>query len=119
MKDIPPKTYIYGKHALMEALRNSPHAVEKVLLAPQGEEKEIRKLAQSTGVPVEDLSPKTMPHDIDSSAVHQGVIGLVSLGKLVREYRELIDGLKISPDSSLVILGAIQDPQNVGAIIRS
>ncbi|KKT58323.1 MAG: rRNA methylase [Candidatus Giovannonibacteria bacterium GW2011_GWA1_44_25] len=86
MKDIAPKTYIYGKHALMEALRNSPHAVEKVLLAPQGEDKEVRALAKSANISVIDLSPKTMLHDIDSS---------------------------------LVILGEIQDPQNVGAIIRS
>ena len=119
MKDIAPKTYIYGNHALMEALRNTPHAIEKILLAPQGEDKEVRALAKSVNIPVVDLSPKTMPHDIDLSAVHQGVIGLVSLGKLVREYREFIEGLKIGPDSALVILGEIQDPQNVGAIIRS
>src|SRR3989344_2378780 len=119
MKDIAPKTYIYGKHALTEALRNTPHAVEKLLLAPQSEDKEVRALAKSANIPVADLSPKTMPHDIDSSAVHQGVIGLISPGKLVRDYREFIEGLKIGPHTSLVILGEIQDPQNVGAIIRS
>lgn len=118
MKDIT-KTYIYGKHALMEALRNTPYAIEKILLAPQDEEKEVRALAKSANISVADLSSKTIPHDIDSSAVHQGVIGLVSLGKLVREYREFIEGIEINPDTALVILGEIQDPQNVGAIIRS
>ena len=29
------KIYIYGKHALMEALVNSPHAVKKVFLSPE------------------------------------------------------------------------------------
>ncbi len=103
----------------MEALRNTPHAVEKILLAPQSEDREMRTLAQNAKIPVAELSPKTMPHDVDSSIVHQGIIGLVSPSKLLREYREFVNSLKIDSNSALVILGEIQDPQNVGAIIRS
>lgn len=119
MKDIAPKTYMYGKHAVLEALRNTSHAVEKIWLDSHSEDKEVRTLAQKMNILVADLSSKTIPRDIDSSVVHQGIIGLISPKKLLREYREFIGSLKINPDSALIILGELQDPQNVGAIIRS
>lgn len=119
MRDVSNKMYIYGKHALREALRNTPRAVTKILLASQGEENELITLARNANIPIESLSPKNMPQDIDPSSVHQGVIGLMSIDKLLREYKEFIKNLHVSPDKVLIILGEIQDPQNVGAIIRS
>lgn len=34
-------------------------------------------------------------------------------------YEKFIEGLKITNDTALVVLGEVQDPQNVGAIIRT
>ena len=35
------------------------------------------------------------------------------------KYEDFIEGLKITNDTALVVLGELQDPQNVGAIIRT
>src|SRR6185369_57740 len=50
---------------------------------------------------------------------HQGYIGAIKINKLVRNYGEFMEGLMVTPDTALVVLGEVQDPQNVGAIIRT
>ena len=111
------KIYIYGKHALMEALRNSPKAVDKVYLESR-QDKEIEALVSKLGLSVGKLS-EGIGEGVERGAKHQGVIGRVVISRLVRPFDEFISKLKISPDTALVVLGEIQDPQNVGAIIRS
>lgn len=113
------KIYIYGKHAVTEALINTPKAVEKIFLAPQTSDGELSNLAQQAGVLIETLSPKTVLPGVDKDAVHQGVVGQIVVEGLMRPYKEFADALTINPGTALVLLGEIQDPQNVGAIIRS
>jgi 23S rRNA (guanosine2251-2'-O)-methyltransferase len=65
------------------------------------------------------MSGNGMPDGIEKNATHQGIIGRVSLRALVRPYKEFIETLEITPDTSVVVLGELQDPHNVGAVIRS
>ena len=46
-------------------------------------------------------------------------IAQISLARLVRPYSDFVAGLTPSPDTALVLLAGIEDPHNVGAIIRS
>jgi 23S rRNA (guanosine2251-2'-O)-methyltransferase len=120
MKDaLSSKIYIYGKHALMEALRHAPYAVDTVFLAEERKDTELKMLASKAGIKMSALDLHALPRGIDPRATHQGVIGLISPDKLMRTYRDFISGLTVTPDTALVILGEIHDPQNVGAIIRS
>jgi 23S rRNA (guanosine2251-2'-O)-methyltransferase len=43
----------------------------------------------------------------------------ISLIDMMQPFEQFLDSLVISPKTSLVLLGGIQDPHNVGAIIRS
>ncbi len=46
-------------------------------------------------------------------------IAQISLARLLRPYEEFIGELKPTPDTCLVLLAGLEDPHNVGAIIRS
>ncbi|MBI3634550.1 MAG: 23S rRNA (guanosine(2251)-2'-O)-methyltransferase RlmB [Candidatus Yonathbacteria bacterium] len=113
------KIYIYGKHAVEEALQGKPHAVGKVLVSKQEVGSALEALIKKTGVLVEKFSDATRPSYIDREVAHQGVIAQISVDKLVIPYKDFVEKLTVTPDTALALLGEIQDPQNVGAIIRS
>jgi 23S rRNA (guanosine2251-2'-O)-methyltransferase len=113
------KIYIYGKHALIEALAHAPRAIDRVFLAKENNDAMLREAIKKAGVTVSPLGSDKAPKSIKSSEPHQGIIGRLSLDDLVQPYEEYIRDLKTSSDIALVLLGEIEDPHNVGAIIRS
>lgn len=116
---IPDKTYIYGRHALIEALTNSPKSLRKIFLAPQFADAELSALIKKSGVPVTPIMGNKVPGGVNREDVRQGIIGLLASENLVRTYKDFIEHLDIGASTSLVLLDEIQDPHNVGAIIRS
>ncbi len=113
------KTYIYGKHALIEAMTSAPKIIEEVFFTHTFDDPELRTSVKKSGISITTLPPNKLPRGVDDGAVHQGVMALISLNILIRPYKEFINNLEVNPNTLLVLLGEIQDPQNVGAIIRS
>jgi 23S rRNA (guanosine2251-2'-O)-methyltransferase len=112
------KVYIYGKHALVEALMNAPQVVKKVFLA-NNDDKEISRLLKKHDIPPGTLGKGMGVADLGKDTKHQGVIALIALDQLMISYEQFIRSLKVTPDTSLVIMGELEDPHNVGAVIRS
>jgi len=114
------KISVYGKHVLMEALQHKPEVLDKVFLAKENDDIALRKAIKSAGItPLVLSSDKKQKKGEVSPIVHQGVEGVVSLEKLLVDYKKFITDLEVTEDTSLLILNEIQDPNNVGAIIRS
>ncbi len=117
------KNYIYGKHALVEALGNAPETIDQIFTTSSFEDEELKSLFKKNSIspiklPYGKLPPGFELRD-DKTSVPQGVVASISLDKLIKPYKGFIENLEINEDTSLVILGEIQDPQNVGAVIRS
>lgn len=114
------KVYIYGRHAVAEALRCAPGALKKIFLSSQASsDAKLKELINKSGVPIAPFASGRKLQDISGSEAHQGVLGLVSLKALMQQYHEFAEGLAVNPGTALVLLDEIQDPHNVGAIIRS
>lgn len=112
------KIYIYGKHAILEALARRPEMLERIYLTDRLEG-ELAALVQKYRIQTEKFDTRSLPRGVDSSAVHQGYVACVKENKLVQSYAEFVETLSIDIDTALVVLGEVQDPQNVGAIIRT
>lgn len=110
------KVYCYGRHALEEALVGAPHAVSRVFLAENArEETLLRTLAQHKI----SVAPLKEQRGVSEDVAHQGVIALIDPTKILRTLPEFLCELNVEQKPSLVLLDEIQDPHNVGAIIRS
>ena len=112
---------IEGKNPVIEALKTE-RPINKVVLAHGGglhsAVTEILNLARSRGIPVEFVDRRFLDR-LATTSSHQGVIAYTS----VKEYSSLEDLLIISRGKKeqplYCILDGIEDPYNLGAIIRT
>jgi 23S rRNA (guanosine2251-2'-O)-methyltransferase len=109
--------YIYGKHAVREALTFRPDVVSELFL--HDEEKTTLKGSLLAGIKVTSFKGDAVPREVDRHAVHQGMIAKIDRDKLVVKFEDFIRELEVGNDTALVLLGEIQDPHNVGAVTRS
>lgn len=115
------KIYIYGKHALVEALTSAPQVVRKVHLAPNMRDAELRALLTKHSVPTSPLSAGRGKELAGKDAVHQGVIAVMDPASLLISFNDFLATLPapLPAKTAIAVLGEVQDPHNVGAIIRS
>jgi 23S rRNA (guanosine2251-2'-O)-methyltransferase len=110
--------WIYGKHAVLERLRLGGNALEFVALAKGMKESDsnaILKAAKAANVRIQ-WHPRGWLNEKTGSDKHQGVAASTGAFK----YVELIDLIEsATPDSTVVALDGIEDPGNLGAILRS
>lgn len=110
------KTFIYGKHAIEEALLNKPEIVRRIYTTESFQSKGLSALFVKKGIkPTNVEEKKNQAGDVS----HQGVFAEIDSSKLTTSYDQFISSLKVSDSTCLLLLDEIQDPHNVGAIIRS
>lgn len=112
------KTYIYGKHPVFEALSFRADVVEKVFVNPE-QHPELDQLAKKHGVFRMPFEEGVIEKKIGADAVHQKVAAIIDTETLTTDARSFLDSLDHETRAGLVLLAEIQDPQNVGSIIRS
>lgn len=113
------KIYIYGRHALIEALGHAPQAVRKAFLAPEVNDRELRDFLKKRSIPVDVLKSRDARGMVGQDATHQGIIAIADPSRLLMEFDEFISRLEPEEGTMLVLLDELTDPHNVGAIIRS
>jgi 23S rRNA (guanosine2251-2'-O)-methyltransferase len=107
---------IYGVNPVLEALRSG--RVRRLRVGPRGGRRveEALALARGTGVVIERVDAAAIERAA-RGGVHQGIVADLDAP---RDYslRELVDGA--APAAPLlVVLDGIEDPHNVGAILRT
>ena len=115
------QSLIVGINPVREALLASKRCCYR-LIVEQGKAppriQAVIELAEKNRIPIEPL-PKSAFQSKFKNHVHQGIAGYFSNVKSL-ELKELIEtAFQKSSLPTLVILDGIQDPQNLGAIIRS
>jgi 23S rRNA (guanosine2251-2'-O)-methyltransferase len=112
---------IAGRKPVLEALRAGT-PVERILLLQGvrgGIIDEIRNAARQAGVTVSDVSRETFQSHADETT-SQGIIALTASRKQLLSLDEILSGVHARMEPGfLLILDEIEDPQNLGALIRT
>jgi 23S rRNA (guanosine2251-2'-O)-methyltransferase len=109
---------VYGKNPFLEALRLMPEGVIQVFLEEKLHDEDIWRAIKAANLIPKELSRKTADYLV-GDAVHQGVVVEFDASHLLYRLDALPFVQSPTPDTCLVVLGELTDPQNVGAIIRS
>lgn len=111
---------VEGRNPVMEALRAGRH-LDRILVARgrrHGSLREIVALARGQGIPVQEIDPGRLDA-ISLTGTHQGIIALGA----ARGYARLEDILALArqrrEDPLLLLLNGVEDPGNLGSLIRS
>ena len=113
------KNFIYGRNSVIESLQANSNRINKILISKNASNdvkiNEIIKLAKEKGV-IFQFVPKEKFHEY-SDLPHQGVVAAVS----PVEYLDFYDFLHKEKNgySKVIISDGIEDPHNLGAIIRT
>jgi 23S rRNA (guanosine2251-2'-O)-methyltransferase len=119
--------FIFGKNAVMSALEKRPDLVERIFLVGDKKALEktsddkifaIQKLAHQKKISQETMNPQDLGRDLQGSN-HQGILAKVRVENLTINMEFFLDNLEIDANTCLLILGELEDVQNVGSIIRS
>lgn len=115
----PAPLVIWGLHPVLELLRHQPQQITEILLTKSKENQsfhQILGLAGRHGIAARQVDALPIP-DADT-VTHQGVAALIK-PFVPLNLNDLLRHLAANPAPLLVVLDSVQDPHNLGAIIRS
>ena len=115
------KNIVYGINPVSELIKAGNSRIKKIIFARERGTKGIVPLidrAKKAKVPIE-YQPKRTLDKTAGTKNHQGVVALVALHR-EGDIGDIIDSWKNSGEKLLaLVLDGIQDPQNLGALIRT
>jgi 23S rRNA (guanosine2251-2'-O)-methyltransferase len=114
--------YVYGRNAVREALRARRRTLRRLLIAEGVREggpiTELATLAQAAKIPIEQVERRDLD-DLTEGANHQGV----ALEAGPYRYAQIDEMLALAKERDelplLLLLDHVQDPQNVGTLLRT
>ena len=113
---------VYGMNPVRELLRARGEDLSELWLA-EGSERgrafaDLARLARERGAKIRE-APRQKLDRLAGTDRHQGVVAVVAEYRY-RELEDLLEAARVAGEAPLlVVLDGIEDPQNLGAIIRS
>jgi 23S rRNA (guanosine2251-2'-O)-methyltransferase len=110
---------IYGIHSVSEALKSGGRSFDYVGIARERHDQRVQRIiddCRASNVQVRFLPREELDRTANTNT-HQGVIA-VTTGKKYADVDTLLEQ-KHAENSFLVVLDGVEDPHNLGALIRS
>ncbi|MFQ5882963.1 MAG: 23S rRNA (guanosine(2251)-2'-O)-methyltransferase RlmB [Candidatus Methylomirabilales bacterium] len=112
---------LVGPHAVWAALRAGRRSVEKLFAVTEGRSPQVRRIlafAREQGIPVKLLHRRALA-TLAGTMDHQGIVAQVAEVHYV-EVAELLTEAQVRGEPPfLLILDGVQDPGNLGALLRT
>ena len=112
--------YIYGRNPIKEALTNEAERVEKIFVRDSlhdSQLSELFNLASQYRIPISHV-PGSKLYDLVGSVNDQGVVALMSQISY-QDFGTWLDAIDTSTYPAVLLLDEIEDPGNLGAMLRT
>lgn len=117
-KNINETENIAGRNPVIEALKSDTPLDTIYISGNGGSLGLIRRLAKEKGIVVKDAQEKKLSQ-LSGGASHQGVVAIGACGEYVTVEEILAISQKKGTKPFIIICDEIEDPHNLGAIIRT
>jgi 23S rRNA (guanosine2251-2'-O)-methyltransferase len=110
---------IFGIHAVSEALRSRPQSISHIAIARGRSDAKLQKIieaARTSGIALR-FEPRQALDRLSSGSAHQGVIASIT-AKAYGDVSDIISQRR-GKFAFILVLDGIEDPHNLGAIIRT
>ena len=108
--------YIYGRNAVLNAIENNG-SLKMIFIDGGAQNDKIIRSAKAKNIPFKIVSKSTFIKLV-GDVKHQGIIAEIEEYRYV-SLEKIIEKNKDNPNSLIVLLDGIEDPHNLGAILRS
>lgn len=108
--------YVYGKNVVKQLLVDHKKIYE-VLMVEGMKDKELQHIVASKHIPCKRLDKKKMDHLLQANN-HQGIAALIDDYKTY-EIADIIESIPRKKTPLLLMLDNLEDPHNLGAILRT
>lgn len=115
----PRRNTIFGVNPVLELLRSGSHRVERIMIVDGTREHrltEINELARSQSVIIDRVERAKLERLTGNDVNHQGVAAVIAAADYADADTILNAG---GEDALLLVLDGVEDPRNLGAILRT
>ena len=116
-----PAHILAGRHAIVEAIK-AGRGINRILLADGlhgSSAHELRDLAREHGIVVDTVGRAKLEAVVPEGVRHQGAIAYVAPVAYVAVEKIIAAARERGEDPLLLLLDGIEDPQNLGALLRT
>jgi len=108
--------YVYGKNVVRQLLHQN-RKIYEILLSDTWKDKELQRIIKTKNLPVKTMSRKKMDALLKNDA-HQGIAAKIDDFKSY-QLEEILSAVPKGKPPLLVMLDGLEDPHNLGAILRT
>ena len=116
-----PAHILAGRHAIVEAIK-AGRGINRILLADGlhgNGVRELRDLAREHGITLDIVNRSKLDAAVPEGVRHQGVLAYVAPVAYVAVEEIIASARERGEDPLLLLLDGIEDPQNLGALLRT